>query len=191
MEKYKFKEDDIVVGFVGGLDSAHYFKGINHLITAISKINNNNIKALIVGSGNLKKKYQDQAKKLGVGDRIIFAGYVSGDILPEHYNLTDIFVLPSVDKSEAFGLVLLEAMACGKPLIASNLKGVRSVVIPGHNGFLVEPKNPKDLADKIRFFMENRKLANQFSLNGIETANQKYRWPKVVEKLVSTYKSIN
>ncbi|HCC23138.1 TPA: hypothetical protein DF272_03090 [Candidatus Falkowbacteria bacterium] len=191
MEKYQIKPDNIVVGFVGGLDSAHYFKGVNNLITAVSKVADDKIKAMIVGAGNLKKRYEQQAADLGIGPRVIFTGYISDEALPEHYNLCDIFVLPSVDKSEAFGLVLLEAMACGKPLIASNLKGVRSVVVPGLNGLLIEPNNPQDLADKIKFFVSSPKLVQQFRLNGIETANQKYRWPKVVEKLVMEYKRIN
>ncbi len=190
MTKYKFNSEDRIVGFVGSLDAAHYFKGVNYLITAVSKIENPRVKVLIVGEGNLKSKYQRLAEELGIKHRIIFAGYVTSDLLPEHYNLFDIFVLPSVDKSEAFGLVLLEAMACGKPLIASNLKGVRSVVIPGQNGLLIEPKNAKDLTDKITYILNNQKLRQQFSLNGQNIVNTKYRWPIVVDHLLEMYKTI-
>jgi len=190
MRKYNLSSDDKIVGFVGGLDPAHYFKGVNFLITAISRIPDRNVKAVIVGKGSLIKKYKKQALTLGVNDRIIFAGYVANETLPEHYNLFDLFILPSVDKSEAFGLVLLEAMACGKPLIASNLKGVRSVVIPGENGLLVEPKNPKDIVDKINIIFTNDKIREEFQLNGINIANKKYRWPILVESLLKVYKSI-
>lgn len=189
LKKYHLEPDDKVIGFVGGLDPAHYFKGINYLITAISRIANPKVKALIVGKGSLMSKYQAQAKSLGVSDRVIFAGYVSNELLPEHYNLFDIFILPSVDKSEAFGLVLLEAMACGKPLIASNLHGVRSVVLPGQNGLLVEPKNPKDIVDKINYLLQNEKITEGFKLNGLQMANEKYRWPKIVDRLYEVYKS--
>jgi glycosyltransferase involved in cell wall biosynthesis len=190
LSKYKIGRDESIIGFVGGLDSAHYFKGVEYLITAISKIENKKIKAMIVGEGNLKKKYMDLAKNLGVLDRIIFAGYVEKTILPEHFNLFDIFALPSIDQSEAFGLVLLEAMACGKPLIASNLKGVRSVVIPGKNGLLIEPKNPTDLANKITHLLDNPDLMKQFAINGLEIVKNKYRWPIVVEQVEQVYQSI-
>lgn len=190
MKKYHFSLPDKIIGFVGGLDSAHYFKGVNYLITAISKIENQNVKALIVGEGNLRKKYMQEAEQLGVANRIIFAGYVENDFLPEHYNLFDIFILPSIDKSEAFGIVLLEAMACGVPLLASNLKGVRSVVIPGENGLLVEPKNAKDIADKINHLLKNEKLMKDFGLNGIELVNKKYRWPIIAAEVEAVYKKI-
>jgi glycosyltransferase involved in cell wall biosynthesis len=189
LKKYKISDDDKIIGFVGTLDAAHYFKGVNILLMAISKIPNPRVKALIVGDGNLKGKYQKQAMALGIADRVIFSGYVTNDLLPEHYNLFDLSVLPSVDKSEAFGLVLLEAMACGKPLIASNLKGVRSVVIPGQNGLLIEPKNPQDLVDKITYILDNPKLKTQFSLNGINLVNTKYRWPIIANSLLQVYKN--
>ncbi|OGF29583.1 hypothetical protein A2533_05145 [Candidatus Falkowbacteria bacterium RIFOXYD2_FULL_35_9] len=190
MSKYCFSSLDKIIGFVGGLDSAHYFKGVNYLITAISKINDQNIKLLIVGEGNLKKKYIEQAKLLGVESRVIFTGYVPNEILPEHYNLFDVFVLPSVDKSESFGLVLLEAMACGKPLVASNLKGVRSVVIPGENGLLVEPKNAQDIVDKVMHILKDKRLYEQFGLNGVRLTEEKYRWSVVVDHVLEVYNKI-
>lgn len=187
IKKYQIKPTDFIVGFVGGLDSAHYFKGVNILITAISKINNPNVKALIVGEGNLKKDYQALAIQLNIEKRIIFAGYVKEEELPDHYNLFDIFILPSIDKSEAFGLVILEAMACGRPIIASYLKGVRTTFNQGEQGFFVEPQNPKDIADKINILITNPKLRRQFSSNGLKLVWKKYRWPLIVKKLESVY----
>jgi glycosyltransferase involved in cell wall biosynthesis len=190
MRKYGIKLSDYVVGFVGSLDSSHTFKGVNYLITAISKIADQRVKALIVGDGNLKIKYREMADKLGLGDRVVFTSYICDELLPEHYNLFDIFILPSINKSEAFGLVLIEAMACGKPLIASNLKGVRSVVIPGDNGFLVEPQNAQDIAEKIKLLISNQNLCKQFSLNGLQIANTKYRWPITVAQVEEVYKKL-
>lgn len=190
LKKYGFSQADKIVGFVGGLDSAHYFKGINYLITAVSKIEDENVKALIVGEGNLKKKYIDQAESLGIKERVVFAGYIEDEILPEYYNLFDVFILPSVDKSEAFGIVLVEAMACAKPLIASNLKGVRSVLVPGDNGFLVEPKNSSDIAEKIQFLFNHADLMKQFGQRGIELVDSKYRWPIIAQRLQEVYREI-
>lgn len=190
LKKYGIKFEDKIIGFVGGLDAAHYFKGVDQLIVALSRIDDPQVKAVIVGDGNFKKRYLELATQLGIADRVIFAGYVSAEILPDYYNLFDLFILPSIDQSEAFGLVLIEAMACGKPCIASNLKGVRSVVVPGLNGILIEPKNPADIVAKINHFLENPALMEQFGRNGQELVEKKYRWPIVVRSLNDVYKRL-
>jgi glycosyltransferase involved in cell wall biosynthesis len=187
LKKMNFSDEDSVVGFVGTLDSEHYFKGINFLITALSKIANPHIKLVIVGDGNLRKQYEHWAKKLGVKDRITFTGFIPHELLPEYYNLFDIFVLPSIDRAESFGLVLLEAMACGKPLIASNLKGVREVAIAGKSALLIEPGNPKDITDKILYLLEDRGLYNHFRDGGLKLIAERYRWGGIVKKLIDIY----
>ena len=99
MRKFNFLDSDFIVLFVGGLDWAHYFKGVNYLIQAIEEIPNKRIKALVVGSGNLKKQYERQTEKLGLQNRVKFAGYIEEKDLPEHYNLADTFILPSINGS--------------------------------------------------------------------------------------------
>ena len=190
MRKYNFLPNDFVVAFVGGLDWAHYFKGVNYLIRAIGKIENKNIKALVIGSGNLKKQYVQLVKDLGLEERVKFAGYVVDEELPAHYNLADIFTLPSINKNEAFGIVLIEALACGKPLIASNLKGVRSVVESGKNGLLVEPKNSRDLAEKIKYLYENPGVVKKFSDSGLKKVADNYKLPVIGDKLEEIYLNV-
>ena len=134
LEKYNLAGKKII-GFVGGLDEAHYFKGVDKLIKAFYSLYNfgrqagdiRECRLLIIGQGDLKRDYQNLAHQLGLADKVIFTGFVPDDDLPKHYNLIDVLVLPSIDKSEAFGLVLVEAMACGKPVVASDLPGVRTV----------------------------------------------------------------
>jgi len=189
LKKFNIKKGDKVLLFVGGLDAAHYFKGVNYLIDAMKYLDDN-VKLIIAGEGELKKDYIKKSKDLGLEKRIHFAGYVERDILPEHYSLADLFVLPSVDKSEAFGLVLIESLASGTPVIASNLKGVRTVVDSGRTGLLFEPKNPRDIAAKAKMILDNPKLYEQFSQNAARVANQKYRWPKIAKKLDEVYKNI-
>ncbi|MBU1131904.1 glycosyltransferase family 4 protein [Patescibacteria group bacterium] len=190
LQKYGLQSSDKIIGFVGGLDSAHYFKGVNFLIKAISLLPDESIKALVVGRGNLKQEYEKLAKEMGLESRVRFADSVESADLPAHYNLFDYFVLPSINKSEAFGIVLLEAMACGKPLIASYLKGVRSVVDQGINGLMVEPKNSKDIADKISFLINNPENARNFGERGVKTVEEKYRWSKIAAKLEEIYKKL-
>lgn len=190
LKKYGFSSEDIIILFVGGLDIAHYFKGVNYLIKAISIINNSRIKALIVGAGNLQKEYQRLARELGLENQIQFTGYVDKELIVQYYNLGDFLVLPSINSSEAFGIVLIEAMACGKPVIASNLKGVRAVVDSGVNGLLIEPKNSRDLAEKINYLCANPDVVQKFSEECLKTVEKKYRWSVITEKLAALYQSL-
>ncbi|MFH2136872.1 MAG: glycosyltransferase, partial [Patescibacteria group bacterium] len=167
--------------FVGGLDRAHYFKGLEVLIKARADIQN--AKILVVGDGDLRSHYEKMVEGLNLGDQVIFAGSVAAEDLPNYYNLADVVVLPSLDQSEAFGIVLIEAAACGKPVIASNLPGVRSVVEYGVNGFTVMPGNAKELAKKINYFLDHPEEVKEFGKNGRGRVLEKYDLKKVGEKL--------
>ncbi|KKR54654.1 MAG: Glycosyltransferase (Modular protein) [Parcubacteria group bacterium GW2011_GWA2_40_23] len=187
LNNYGFSLDDFVVLFVGGLDWAHYFKGVDCLIDAIKTIEALNIKALIIGAGNLKTQYQDKVRALALEDRIKFAGYVSNEDLPKYYNLADVVILPSINKNEAFGIVLIEALACGKPIMASNLRGVRCVVENNLNGLLLEPNDPQDIVEKIISLYQNKEKQKLFSANALKCVNEKYRPAVVSEKLKNLY----
>jgi len=184
--EHGLKADDKVILFVGGLDKAHYFKGVEYLIK--SKVSprfsrGQKSKLLIVGDGGLKTYYQKLAADLKIQDEVIFAGAAPNDDLPKYYNLADVVVLPSVDKSEAFGIVLIEAMACGKPVIASNLPGVRSVVEDGVKGFLAEPKDVDQLAGKIDILLNDADLRKKFGENGRNKVLEKYSTEKMGENI--------
>lgn len=124
--------------FVGGLDRAHYFKGVDVLLRACAAM-----KApwqlLIVGDGNCRKQFEALACELRINDRVHFAGSVPFGDLPRAYQAADVHVLPSIDRSEAFGVVTLEAMSTGIPSIVSDLPGVRQVITPNETGSLVLP----------------------------------------------------
>lgn len=190
LAKYGFSADDRVILFVGGLDSAHYFKGVDLLIEAVADIADQKIKALIVGAGDLKKQYEKLAVEKGVANRVKFAGYVADADLPSHYNLADIFTLPSRNKAEAFGIVLVEAMASGVPLIATDLRGVRTVVNDGVNGLIARPGDAVDLRQKLEKILADNDLAKEFSRQGLALAQEKYRWPRIIEKLDQLYLSL-
>ncbi|MCD4760354.1 glycosyltransferase family 4 protein [bacterium] len=180
-----------VILFVGALDKAHYFKGINILIQAIKKIGDrDDFRLLIVGDGNLRESYQSLVNSLGLGKKIIFVGFVPDDLLPKFHSIADIFVLPSIDKSEAFGIVSLEAMASGVPVIASDLPGVRSVVSKKETGLLVKPGNVDNLTKMIEFLLKNPKLAREYSKAGREKVLDKYTWEKIGYKLDNVLKAV-
>ena len=171
-----------VILFVGGLDRAHYFKGVEYLLQACAQLKIN-YKLMVVGKGDLADDYKLQAKKLKIKDKVIFCTDVTNQDLPKYYNASDVVVLPSVDKSEAFGMVLVEGMACKKPVIASNLAGVRSVVEDGVNGILVEPKNEQELAFALEKILSDDELANTMGEAGLKKVQKRYEWEVVGERL--------
>ena len=165
-----------VILFVGGLDKAHYFKGLEILLKALaqiikkSELNSTILK--IVGRGDLLDYYKNYAIKLGAEKNIKFYENVDNSKLVDFYNYSDCLVLPSINKSEAFGLVLLEAMACSTPLVASNLPGVRSVYKNGREGLLAKPGDANDLANKITAILRDRKLAERMGQSAKASADR-------------------
>ena len=176
-------ENRKIILFVGALDKPHFFKGVDILLESFKRIFNPKYHFIIVGDGDLKKKYIENANKLGINSQITFAGRVPEDDLPLYYAASDVTVLPSTTMGEAFGLVLLEAMATGKPVIASNLPGVRSVVDDGGNGFLVNPGDSEDLASKINTILGDEKLCYEFGKYGRAKIEKKYNWVNIAKKL--------
>lgn len=183
LAKHALLPSDKIILFVGGLDRAHYFKGVEYLIRAMKLLRDPKIKLLIVGEGDLKEHYINLSKSLDLSARIIFTGFAEDEVLPDYYNLCDLLVLPSIDRSEAFGVVLIEAMASGKPVIASNLPGVRGVIDNGKTGFLVNLKNEGDLASKIKNILQNNELRNKMGDAGRIRAEELYSWKKIGQKL--------
>lgn len=186
IEKYAVNVQDTLL-FVGGLDRAHYFKGLSVLFQALVQVPK--AKVVIVGDGDLKTHYQTLAERLGIHHRIVFTGKVTDAELVEHYNLAAVTVLPSTDRTEAFGLVLLEAQACEKPVVASNLAGVRTVVQDGVDGLLTTPGDASDLAIKLNTLLGNPELRIRFGQNGRRKVLQMYTWPVICQQLVRLYES--
>jgi len=187
---YGLSLEDRVVLFVGALDRAHYFKGVDVLLQAMARMPERNARLLLVGDGDLRAEYQKQAAGLGLGERVLFCGRVPDQALPAHYGLSDLLVLPSTTMGEAFGLVLLEAMACGKPVIASNLPGVRSVVSAGESGLLVNPGDPGHLAETLRALLDSPARRQEMGARGRAAVEEKYAWPRIIPQLVAVYEEV-
>ncbi len=177
------KRGQVNLLFVGGLDSAHYFKGLIVLFEALTKLEHKYWRLNIVGSGNLKEEYQEQAFKLGLGNKVKFLGRLDEISLIKTYQTSDIFILPSINRHEAFGLVLTEAMACGVPVIASSLPGVRQVFRNGLDGLLAEPGDAQDLAEKIAKLIGNEPKRISMGKSARQYAVLRYSLESVAEKL--------
>lgn len=173
LNKKNNKNNDEIL-FVGGLDKAHYFKGVDILIQAFAQANLKNTKLLIAGEGELKKEYQQLSAKLGIKGQVEFLGKLTPSKLINHYQRADVFVLPSINKNEAFGIVLIEALACATPVIASNLPGVRNVFADNISGLRIEPKNIESLKNKLTFILKNPETRNKMSQEARILAEKKY-----------------
>ena len=166
-----------IVLFVGRLAEK---KGVTYLIEAMKKVD---AKLIIVGDGPLRKGLEEQAAEMK--DKVVFLGSKTHEQLKEIYASSDVFVAPSVtakdgDK-EGFGLVFLEAMASGLPVIGSNSGGIPSIVKDTENGFLVKEKDVDDLGEKINLLITDQELYRKYSENAIKTAKQ-YDYCKIAQK---------
>ncbi len=172
--------------FVGGLDAAHYFKGVDVLLAACAAMKGN-WQLLVVGDGNRRPFFEQMAKDLGIAERVHFAKSVPFEDLPKAYQAGDVHVLPSIDRSEAFGIVTLEAMASGIPSVVSDLPGVRSLVIPGETGELVVPGDSKSLSDVLDRFCGNLNIAAGFGGRARIRTCALYDEVALVERLTDEY----
>ncbi len=138
-----------------------YYKGFDYLIKAMKNIP---AKLLIIGEGKRKKKLLNLTKNLSLENKVFILP--SQEDLRPFYLACDIFVLSSIERSEAFGIVILEAMAFKKPVISTELKtGTSWVNINNETGFVVKPKNVEDLEKAMRILLENEELRKKFGEN--------------------------
>lgn len=176
-----------IILFVGGLDRNHYFKGADKLIQAVSELSTIDYHLILVGGGELIPDLKKLSEKLKVDNKITFTGWQSDAKLVKFYQAADLFVLASIDRSEAFGIVLIEAMACGLPVIASDLPGVRAVVKNNVTGLLVAPGDVDGLKQAIEKILTNDDIRNIYGQSAVERVNKNYRWDGIIKKLVGFY----
>lgn len=177
--------------FVGGMDSAHYFKGIPVFLRALAQLPKDaQWRAVLVGGGERLDAYQKLATDLQLDDRVYFAGRVSAEELPNYYREASVHVLPSIDRSEAFGLVTLEAAASGLPSIVSDLPGVRTLVEPDVTGFLVVPGDEQSLSAKLEWVIKNPDEIKKMGESARNRVVQKYALTEIAKKLHSLYERV-
>ncbi len=175
--------------FVGGLDRPHYFKGLSVLLQAMSIIKHRSDWQLeIIGDGDLRAEYERQSQHLGLTDRVKFLGR-QADGLTAAYARAYLHVLPSLDRSEAFGLVVLEAQSSGVPSIVSDLPGVREAIDPNQTGLLVEPGNIIKLQEAIVRLLDDASLHSQMSAASRARVITSYTWDAHCHKIESAMTS--
>ncbi len=180
----EFCDGKLNILFVGRLEKR---KGLNYLLEAYKQVKQEipNSRLIVVGPGTrLRSKYEKRVRRSNLQD-VVFVGYTSYDELPRYYKTADIYCSPATGR-ESFGIVLLEAMAVGKPVVASNIEGYANVITHGVDGLLVPPKDTGMLARALISLMADKSLRQQMGARGIEKAKE-YSWEHIAHRVLSYY----
>ena len=183
--RQEFKDGKLNILFVGRLEER---KGVGDLIRACALVKKEypDFRLIIAGPGlRLHYYYQMLAQTL-LGDQAVFTMYVPFDQLPQYYRTADIFCAPA-SGGESFGIVLLEAMASGTPVVATSIPGYASVITHGQNGLLAKPQDVRSIADALLTLIHDANLRQRLIENGLATA-EKYSWENVSRQVDEYYR---
>ncbi len=169
-------------------------KGFPYLIEAMNRIKTKNVLCLIGGFGPLEEKLKQLVKDKGLEDKVKFVGLIPNKEVSLWLNATDVFVVPSIvdsrGETETLGIVAVEGIACGKPVIASRVGGLVDVVKDGLNGFLVKEKSPLGIAEKIDLMFSEQGLVEQLGKNARKFAKENFSEKQAVENILSVYNQV-
>lgn len=177
-----------VLLWVGRLEK---LKGVDILVDAVAQLESPDAILLVVGGDEhaegLKAELRAQAERAGLAERLRFEGAVDHDRLPVYYSAADVCVVPSY--YESFGLVAVEAMACGTPVVASRVGGLVSTVVDGVTGYLIPWRCPEPFAEKLQVLLENPELRANFS-RAARHSVERFRWKTVALRVADLYDQV-
>lgn len=179
--------------FLSVLDEFHGFKGLDTLMAAIQLVKRKipGIRLVIGGGGQKLPYYVRMAETMGLSENIRFTGFIPEERLKDYYNRSRLFVLPSRSPElETFGIVLLEAMACGRPVVATKIAGLADDITRSCSGTIVEPDDPGELATAILTILQDESLEQSMGENGRMLVREKYLWPVIAGRIEQLYKDI-
>ena len=170
------------------LSRLEFRKGLNYLLNAFLLVKREmpDVRLIVAGSGTrLRRRYERWVRKTGLEKDVIFVGFVPEEDKPRYYKTADIFSVPATGR-ESQGLILLEAMAMGKPVVATSIAGYASVVTHGEDGLLVPPRNYQELSQALLTLLNDEKLRQQMGAKG-KAKSKDYDWKVVSRKLLDFY----
>ena len=179
--------DQEVVLYVGRLDKE---KGVDVLLQACSLLAglHSRLKLVLVGDGSLKQELRQLTLQLGLDGRTLFTGYLCQRVLACLYRAADAVVCPSL--YEPFGIVALEALACGRPLIVSRSGGLAEIVTDGVDGLYCEPGSAEDLARHLYDVLSDKERAEDLGRHGAQTVRTEYTWPLAAKRTLAVYEEV-
>jgi D-inositol-3-phosphate glycosyltransferase len=179
--------EDIVL-YVGRIDP---LKGIDRLLEAMAFLNRRQVRLVLVGGDHHSRSEFDRLKRLSrdlqIQDRVVFQGLERQEKLPYYYSAANVCVVPSY--YESFGLVMLESLACGTPVVATRVGCVESVVRQGETGYVLTDNTPDRLADRIARFLSSSKNGT-LGRQSIRASVTRFSWSNVTDTIVNEYTSV-
>jgi glycosyltransferase involved in cell wall biosynthesis len=184
--------DRKIVLFVGQLDKTHAHKGLHLLIEAVSNAKQNikSIYLIVVGKGDMINEYKAIALKYGLKDNFEMITNADNKKLISYYKLANTVVLPSINKSEGFGMVLLEAGACKKSVIGSNIGGISYAIQNNKTGLLVTPGDINNLEHTITKLLLDKNLSTKLGEAGYSRIKSQFTWDSQIEKTYKLFQSL-
>ena len=187
---FNIQKDEILIGTVARLVN---FKGINILIDAFKKLidnkNLNNLRLLIVGDGLLKNELEEQSKRLGLSDKVIFTGHRTD--LDNLLSAIDVYIQPSLDmNAEVFPITGILAKSIGLPMVVSDCGDLKYMVNENYDGFVVTPGDVNELTEKLSMIITNKDLRKNMGINSLENYKQKFMLEKMISSILSVYRKI-
>ncbi len=184
-----FKEADIVIGTVKALETVY---GIDYLIRAFALLVNGHphlpLKLLIVGGGSQESYLRSLAEQHRVDHLAVFTNHVNHEEVPRYLNMLSIFV--ALSNSESFGVAVVEASACEKPVVVSNVGGLPEVVEDGVTGFIVPPRNPEKAAEALEKLVVDAELRATMGCAGRARVKNFYNWRDNVAQMMRIYRQV-
>ena len=177
----------IVAAFVATLDHAHRFKRLDVAIDALAELGDEAVHMVVAGGGELVEDFKRRAAERAVGSRVHFLGAVPHPELPDVLRASDLFLL-TTEPPESFGIVLIEAMASGLPVVATEYPGVRAVVVEGETGLLAPRGDSAAVAACVRTLVDaGTEGRARMGVAGRERAEREWNWPRLVDRMDATY----
>lgn len=185
-ERLGIPGDAVVASFVATLDRAHHFKRLDVAIEALARARNQNLHLLVAGGGELLEGFRAEAAAAGLGARVHFLGRVPHAELPDVLRASDLFVL-TTEPPESFGIVLIEAMACGLPVLATDYPGVRAVIDP-ETGILVGAGDSAAAAEALDRLVDLGATGRErLGAAGRAKAEERWGWPALLDRMERAY----
>lgn len=181
--KPAFQNDDFNIMYVGRIDSG---KGLTDLLKAFRKLEKEreNLRLWIVGEGSLEEELKSTAKKYGISSKVEFSGKIDHSEIQRWYKAADLFCLPSLH--EGFPVVNLEAMACGKPVVTTDLPSTREQIEDGAEGLFFKKGSWRNLSEKIEYLSSNPETREQMGKAASKTV-KKFSWDEQAKKMEGLY----
>ena len=177
-------EKSRVVVFSGRLIG---LKGVHILLRAMTRLDRKvPWRLIMIGDGSAREELHHLGRELGIGEQVLFPGYIANRELPSYYSFADLAVFPSL-ADETFGMGICEAMACGRAVLSTRVGGIPELVTDGETGVLVEPRNWAELGDRMDRLLSDPSLRSHLGKKALDRARSCFTWEKVADRLQVVY----